>query len=932
MKEKVTTLPPHVPFLETLADYLVSQNNPVTLAHHTIFLPTQRACSKLADILCDKSPNHATLLPKLIPLGIMDEDDLSLSSWEGSQFMANLPPILPEEQRLALLTQMVQDFYQKSNQPLKTSKASFLASQLIQLINQVQTEGLDFNNLKDLVPEDYAKHWQITLNFLEIIGDAWPQLLAKENVLERAEYQRRLLECHTKYWEENPPTHPIIAAGSTGSIPATAKLLKTIANLPKGMVILPGFDTELREEVASSHPQHTMQNLLKTLEIGAQDVTPFLEDEKESKTRLLREIFQPSPQELPHQTVAKGLEGVSLIECAHLQEEATSIAIAIREALETPEKTVSLVTPDRELAQRVIQELKRWNIRANDSAGTPFTQTPLGNFCLLTASWIQESLSNVTLLATLKHPHGRPFKLLAQRLEKDFLRKQKSLQDITLEEESYLPEKLTILKSLRENASHLAKETNLSFKEVLSFHKELMATLADSPELQFQENEETHVFQNFLEKMGGDFDIILQQGDDYGEVLKSFLSLFTVRQKYALHPRLSILGLIEARLIPGDLVILGGLNESTWPPKSTGDPWFNQAMRKKFGLPDHERRVGLSSLDFIHAYGGKEVLLTRALRSKGTPTVPSRLLVRLESYLERYTMTLPRRDDLMTLARTLHTPEKRVILPPPTPRPPATVRPQILSITDVTTLMHDPYSIYAKHVLRLKPLRPLEQEPGPMEFGIFIHQVLEHLIPLEHTKEQGLELGQKFFGDYFQHSPEKTLWWHRFERILDWVLDTLKQAPVSKSWTEVKGSLTLGNFTLIGKADRLDLTPEGITIIDYKTGAPPTQKDLERGLAPQLPLEALILTQGQFEDVPKHSPNTLSFWRLSGDMEGGVITTYSGKMNDLLKTTLEGLKNLIETFSQKETPYLSIPYETGLYDDYHHLARIKEWSLNGGNA
>ncbi len=925
MTGRVSFIPPHLPFLKTLAQHLLTENTPIALAQHSVLLPTQRACLKLAEILTHHSPTHSTLLPTLIPLGGMDMDDIALSSLDSCEFMKDLPPLITEEERLGLLTGMVQDFYQKEQKPLKTSQAASLAATLITFINQVQTEGLSFQELKNLVPDDYAAHWQITLHFLDMIGDAWPKLLVQKGKIERATVQRLLLERRNADWEQNPPAYPVIAAGSTGSIPATAALLKTISRLPKGQVILPGLDPAVQVNVVSSHPQHTMQHLLKILEIDPVDVEPFVPPciTPHPRTHIMGEMFQETPKTLTKEEVEKGIATIRLTQCAHPQEESAVIALAIREALEDITKTIAFITPDRDLAKRVINDLKRWKIRANDSAGTPFSQTPLGIFCLLTSEWFQETVPPVTLLATLKHPHAKTFKNLGQTLEKDFLRKGTPFHRIVLDDDQFM-----FIKTVINDAKLFALKENVSFQELWDYHKHILKILSQDPLLMFNDNEETQAFQIFLEHMDTP-SFLLQKGNDYSTCFRHFISLVTVRQKYALHPRLTILGLIEARLIPADFMILGGLNENAWPPKPSSDPWFNQAMRKKFGLPDHERRVGLSSLDFIHAASCEQVLLTRSMRSGGSPTVPSRLLSRFQSYLKQNNLSLKIDDTLLTLSQDLHKPKERLLLSPPSPCPPLDTRPKSLSITDVTTLMHDPYSVYAKHILKLKPLKPLDYQAGPLEFGIFVHEILEHLMKGPVTKENGMALGQQFFQRYFENCSEQFLWWCRFERILDWFIQTTKDMGLPlRHFEEVKGTWSFDTFTLIGKADRIEENPEGWTIIDYKTGSIPTQKEMEKGLAPQLALEALILRHGGFDKITPTTIHALSFWKLQGDMEGGTITQYTKDLIGLLDVTDEGLRDLIETFNDPSTPYLSIPYEAGLYDDYHHLARIKEWRLN----
>lgn len=938
MKEQVSFIPAHVPFLETLAQFLLSTYDQKDLASSIIFLPTHRACEKLGNILCNKSQGQAILLPRLIPLGGIDGEDLALSSLSLYETMMGLPPLISAEQRLALLVQEIQNFYRQNNQYFKTSQACVLAKDLLRLIDQVQLEGLDFARLKDLVPEDYASHWQLTVEFLEIIAEKWPALIKKLNKIEPADYQRLLLEYYAKRWEENPPTHPVIAAGSTGSIPATAQLLKVIQSLPQGRVILPSLDPSLDDVPASSHPQHTMYRLLDALEIKAQSVVPLVgRQEGQEKTTFLNKIFETKPKSLEETKVKAAIRHLDLIECSSQQEEASVIALAIREGLENANQSISFVTANRSLARRVVQELKRWNIQANDSGGIPLSQTSVGIFCLLTAEWIQEKISLSSLLATLKHPYAHAFKRFAYMIEKRFLRQGIPFDHIDLLslEDTSFQEQYKILQTVLEKGRLLATQEQIALKDLWEFHKNLIGLLTQKTFSYFGETEEAQVFESFIKKLEENLlTLPLQKGEEYVDILNQFLTTLPVRKKTALHPRLSILGLIEARLVPADFIILGDLNEGSWPGAPSIDPWFNQSMRKQFGLPEHDRRIGLSALDFIQACAAPKVLLTRSLRVQGTPTVPSRFLTRMRSYLSRYNLALQKRALLLDYAQKLYAPESRIFLKPPVPTPPFLARPRSLSITDITTLIHDPYSIYAKKILNLKPLMSLEEKPGRLEFGLFVHDVLEECfkdLPLMY--ETGMAIGKKKFESYFQESLEHSLWWYRFENILQWIIKQVHKSSFKQSWQEVRGILDLslekGLFSLIGKADRIDETDQGMVIIDYKTGTPPSKKEIEKGLFPQLPLEALILSAGGFKDIPEQHLSSLSFWHLVGDREGGDILEYKENLESLITATQQGLIQLLEAFDKETTAYLSIPYQTSLYGEYHHLARIKEWSLNG---
>lgn len=940
MTAHVTFIPSHIPFLETLAQFLLARFSPVEIAQTVLLLPTHRSCLKFEEILRGLSPRETVLLPKLIPLGGLEEEQIFM---EGSlplqQDLMGLLPVASFEERLMLLTEEIQSFYVVQKKNLKTSQACALAKHLLHLIDQIQLEGLDFSCLADLVPEEYALHWQVTVQFLDIIGKAWPQRIKAIGKMEPKEHQRLLLEYYARLWQENIPDYPVIAAGSTGSIPATAALLNVISKLPTGLVILPGLHPTLKTQPSATHPQHTMYRLLETLEIETEEIVPLMDFPKQASDRFLflTNMFESASLSLSREDVQKSLQSFMLVECSHQQEEASVIAFAIREALEDSHKTVTFITPDRTLTKRVIQELDLWKIRANDSAGTPFSETPLGIFLNLTAQWIQKNMTSLTLLGTLKHPHACSFKHFAQTLEQQFLRKGSpfgSLIDYSKEGEKF-EETYKIVKALMEEGQALAIQEDVSFQKCWSFQRKILCTLAQTETLDLGTSEEKKIFEGFIKALDQYSEVLrLTQGDDYGALFQQFLSSFTVRKTYALHPRLSILGPIEARLMSSDFMILGGMNEGSWPSLPSIDPWFNQSMRQKFGLPGHDRRVGLAALDFVHACSAQNVLLTRSRRLQGNPTVPSRFLKRIEASLNRLGLSLASGDKLLKVVRAFYKPSTQKILLPPQPSPPVEVRPRQVSITDITTLMHDPYSFYAKKILRLKPLYSLDKVPGVLEFGLFVHDVLEHLFEELPTFEKGRTWGEKKFRHYFQEEPCHSLWWYRFENILRWVIKiTQVHSSPQFQWREIQGKLVFpfvtDFITLIGKADRVEAREGGIIIIDYKTGTPPTFREMETGLAPQMPLEALIAREGGFGDLSSKQVVSLSFWHLSGHEEGGEIIAYQERLEDLLTTTRQGFQKLIETFYTKRTPYLSVPYELSSYREYHHLARIKEWSLNG---
>src|SRR5215813_13911473 len=421
---RLFTIPPGVSFVDALAAGLLAETSgdPLALARYTILLPTRRARRALDDAFLRQADGRPLLLPRTVPLGDIDPDDVALAggdeAMETAPTIADLPPAIPALRRQLLLAQAVQTAGRASGSPMTIDQATRLAAELARLLDQVQTEQLTFERLRSLVPEDYAAHWQLTLRFLSVLTEQWPRILAAEGCIDPAERRNRALAVQAEVWRRQPPADPVIAAGSTGSIPATAALIGVIADLPTGRVVMPGLDHDLDDETREAvledpaHPQHGLCLLLRRLAVAPSDVrlwpTAGLPSTPPARAAFVNEALRPAAtterwRALPP-TIAAALDGVTRIDCAGPQEEAGVIALVLRSVAEKPGKRAALVTPDRGLARRVAAELKRWDVDVDDSAGQPLDQTPPGAFLRLTAEMLAEELAPVPLLAALKHP------------------------------------------------------------------------------------------------------------------------------------------------------------------------------------------------------------------------------------------------------------------------------------------------------------------------------------------------------------------------------------------------------------------------------------------------------------------------------------------------------------------------------------------------
>jgi len=975
----VYTIPAGWPFVDALAAGLTDMagGRPETLAAMTVLLPTRRAGRALADAFLRLGGGRPMLLPRMLPLGDMEDEELLIGGWdsglEPGDGALQLPPAVGGLRRQLLLARLVMARPDTSETP---EQAMFLARELARLLDQVHTERLDFAGLEDLVPADFAEHWRITLDFLQLLTELWPGLLAAEGALDPADRRNRLLEARRRMWLNAPPAHPVIAAGSTGSIPATADLLAAVARMPQGCVVLPGLDRvapdETWQHLAPAHPQYGMAQLIGHLGIDRAEVAdwPATAGERAPETRAMLINTALAPAEagqlaLPDPGEARAaLSGVERIDCPGPQEEAAVIALMMRRGLDLPGRTAALVTPDRGLARRVAAELRRWGIEIDDSAGTPLGQTPPGAFLALAAEAAADGLGPVALLALLKHPlaavGGTPAECrrLARELEILALRGPRPAPGLTGLRAALVQSRRKpspgLLEFLDRAQSALAPLTDAfaagpaPLEDLVAAHLRTAEALAATDAAAGGEalwvgeaGEAAAALMGDLIEAAPALDDI--RPGDYPALFEASMAGRQVRPRFGTHPRLFIWGLLEARLQRADMMILGGLNEGTWPPEAEASPWMSRPMAETFGLALPERRIGLTAHDFVQGLGAPEVVLTRAERVGGTPTVPCRWLRRLDNLLERLGLkgALDTDESWLEWAAALDRPASPRAAPPPAPKPPADARPNRLSVTRIETLVRDPYAIYASRILKLQPLDPLQADPGAAERGTIVHDALDRFIKdfpdeiPDDAERHLVEIGRALFESHLARPGVRAIWWPRFQRIAHWFIANerrRRQAGFTTAATEAEGELTIeglsGPFTVIARADRIDHRADvGYAVIDYKTGTAPSKGQVETGLSPQLPLEAAMLLSGGFAGLDPGEVAQLVYMRLSGGRQPGEERVLKLDVPDTVAKTMLGVTKLVHRFEDPNTPYLSQPRPQFLnrFGDFDHLARVKEW-------
>jgi ATP-dependent helicase/nuclease subunit B len=970
----VFTIPSGEDFVGALARQMLAEtaDDPLALSAMLVLLPTRRAVRALRDAFLARSGRRSLLLPRMRPLGDVDEDDSSLADAPS----ADLPPAVPELRRRLLLARLILGLGTQRGGAGTIEQAVQLAQELGKFLDQAQIEELSFERLAALVPDDYAEHWQVTLKFLEILTRQWPRILKGEGALDPAERRGLLLSAQAEAWREEPPDFPIIAAGSTGSIPATRRLLAVVARLPRGRLVLPGLDREMdeasRAALDETHPQWGQFRLLDAVGIEPHQVALWPGTKPTPRARLVAEALRPAGtteawRALDAEAIRPGLAGATRIDCPGPREEAAVIALRLRAALETEGRTAALVTHDRELARRVAAELRRFAIEIDDSAGQELALTEPGAFLLLTADMVAEAFAPNVSLAALKHP------MAAGGLAAgEFRRRVRSVEIAVLRGPRPAPG-LAGWRALLDGRDKAWLDPWLAGIEAMA--APFVAAMRGPTMLGALL--EAHV--GFAERLAADFETegakrlwaqvagatassfvleLAEAADDslppvdgsaYPGLLRALMQGHVVRPAWGRHPRLSIWGPLEARLQQADLVVLGGMNEGTWPPEAPADPWMSRPMRAKFGLPLPERRIGLAAHDFAQAFCSPEVVVTRAVRVAGTPTVPSRWLMRLDATLAAVGLDkLPRDGRWLDWHAALDRPDEVALRPaPPAPCPPLTARPRELPVTAIETWRRDPYALYARRILGLKALDPIDADPDAADYGIVVHRALDAFLaahargPLpDDALALLLEAGRTAFGAHLARPGVWAFWWPRFERIAGWFVEHEhdRRTLLEQSWQEVAGSHAIaapgGPFTLTAKADRIDRQADGrLVVFDYKTGTVPSAAEVLAGYAPQLPLEGAIAAAGGFPGIPPGEIASLLYWRLSGGrIPGEERAAAKAPPDELIRDALAGLAALVAAFDDPATPYQAQPHPEHLprYSDYLHLARVREWSGEGG--
>lgn len=984
----VYTIPAHRAFADALAKGLIAQHEGrdggLALARGIILLPNNRAVRALRDAFVRES-GSGLLLPRLVPIGDIDLDETLGNALAPMGEEASVPPAIGSSERLMILTRLVMAERAKLGEPVDLGEGYRLAVALAQTLDQLIVEKLTPHDLADARDEDLSAHWDKAFQLFSLLFDHWPKELDKRGCIDAAERRNRLLSAIAQRWTASPPDRFVIAAGIVTAAPAVAGLLRTVAHMSQGMVVLPDLDQNLDDaqwreigpvdgrppepgepEAQEAHAQFALKQLLHRMGVNRAEVALWRwgseHDARAARGRAISNAMLPAlltgtwPDIDPKE---RSLTSVTAIEAADPAEEAQAIAIALREAVETPERTAALVTPDRQLATRVSAHLARWGIEADDSAGRPLAQLPPGTLLLALVQAAAEAFAPVALLAVLKHP------LVKAGEERLGWLEQVRRLDLLLRgprPSAGLNGIATLLQAVGHRSEHLRdwwpQVSAILVPLEAAFAGErplpdLLAALRETASALTGERIWSGYQGHAAAALFADLETAAPHGPPtaaprgLAAMLGQALSGVAVRPPQGGHPRISILGLLEARLQQADLMILAGLNEGVWPGLPQPDPWLAPRIRRALGLPGLERRIGLSAHDFANGLGAPQVILSRARRDTSAPTVASRFWLRLRAMTGERWVEDAR---LIALARAIDRPDgPPPRYPQPAPNPSADLRPRRIAVTDIDRLRADPYAFYAAKILALPSLDPVDADPGPAWRGTAAHAVLQRWIEEGPRDPERLKaLAREMIAGAQAHPLMRTLWQPRLLKALEWVAEEVAgQAGTGRNilFGETRGEILRGGITLHGKPDRIDRLADGsVGIVDYKSGSTATAKQVKAGYSLQLGLLGLIAEEGGFaaQGVAKGtSVGAFEYWKLSkaqnrnfGSIQSPVDPDGKrGKVatDDFVGLVADYFDNAAARWLTGDEPFIARPHsDAPVFIDYDQLMRLDEWIARGG--
>ncbi len=953
-------------FFESLFEWL-SQNFSTQISDVTIFLPNQRSCREMREIFLQKNPqNSALILPKIKTISdISFEDFFDFLPQEAQEKIGGeiereeIKQIIDELLQIKVISGIDHLFFlsQKIQKlplfgdNLEPNQALSIATHLKDLFDEIEREEINLQKLEEVDDSDLSAHRQVTLEFLKNFHVQIKNALIKENIFFDTSYQNFAVQKFIQALREFGAKSPLIIAGSTGSVSFGKKLIQAIAQQENGYVILHGIDETAQNFDSENHPQFFLSELVKFLEIDKKQIVKIADEKFRLSSDARSDLL--SLTMLPFEETQKWQNNFSInkdeieknfkiIAAKNELEEARIIALILAENFYAAKKS-AVITNNQKLAKLLKYELESRNLPFNDSRNVGIFNSKLVNFILLILDLIESDFASPVLMAVLQNMlclTSQETKLL-QIFESEILRQDRNttgLVGITEKLHSVNKSELqNFFTNFCQNLAPLA--THKSRANIGAYTVSIIEVVENLSgkkwlELLAQESAQTELFE-FFDKLKKNHDFLINPKN----ALTSFQILFSqisYFEKSDATSRIQILSTMEARLLNHDLVIVASLNEGDFP-LIEAENWLGKKIRKDLEIDRKLKKVGQNAYDFCNYLCNPSVILTRSLNSGDAPSTPSPFLLKLETLCQKLEINFDKGEKsgeksreksgeksgekYFEILKNLNVVESSKIRRPE-PKPVKEFRPKKFAITEISKLISDPYSIYAKKILQLRELQKIDFEPGYAEFGSFVHKALEEFVKDPRDLETSLKYSAKIFKKYFLSQEAQLIWWPKFENIFTNFYEQEEILQWARSQTEIEVKLVLNEILINGKIDRIAFDFEELAnIFDYKTGQISSAKDVFSGIEPQLTIAALMLLEGGF----KEKINSLNYWKLSSSSENEIkkICGDSEEIKILAAAAKAGLARLFAYFSDEKNGYVALSDERR--NEYKNLARSQEW-------
>jgi ATP-dependent helicase/nuclease subunit B len=1005
MRRSLFSIAPDAPFLKVLASRILDgtlapdwpRQGPFWLSDMTIYLPTKRARLALIDIFLERL-GGAALLPNIYTMG--ESDEVENAFFAEPDLTATNPA--SKTARTLFLARLIEGWAHQAEKAQQVGFASppsaaeilAMAQSLGQLLDDFLTEEIDYRALSELVPDELAENWKQSLQFIQIVTENWPLFLEGQGLQEVASLRSEKFALAQQSLKMRYGERPVFAAGSTGSVPANARFLAEISTLPNGALILPGFDTSMSaadfgflldpQNKAHAHPQFGMAKFLRLLNSGPQDVVELSKSDH-TRAHVLHQALATAENTAhwheEREKIGDGMiaatDQLSLLSMPNEALESRAIALATRQTL-AENKSVGIVAPDRDQARQIIAELHRFDISVDDSAGVPLNQSPAGRLVRLMLQMVQSQFTAIDLVGFLTHSsvclgrdrgtlsalrevidlsilrglRGKPglagLKRAVEKAHSDPEPRQRPLNE---EEADAL---INLLEDMDRALAPIISAFESGAPSLMAIAKALpgvvLAIIKDDQDKVHAPHGYDQLSEWLIDLASGDVELSRIATGQFVSALSLLMSPVSVRPLERARHDVQLWGRIEARLQSADVMILAGLNEGVWPEDADPGPWMSRGMKMAIGLEPPERKVGLAAHDFLMALSAPQVILSYAERRGTSPADQSRFLKRLLAFVggDCETALKERVAHLKAWTTQIDAVPYVQPAPRPTPQPPAALRPRRLSITEIETLLRDPYAIYAKHILGLRPLDPLGAPPDFAERGNLIHDVLGDFIADGHdcaaadAHDKMMDMARSAYERLADVADRRDIWLKRFDAIAHAFLkhETTQNLHLALRHAEIRGETQLDiagvSFTLHGRADRVDQTQQGdFEIVDFKTGGVPSKKDMESFMAPQLPMAGLIARQGGFAGLGRGNSAVFRYIKLAHGPDTLNVTNFPSNQSaqEWVDQYWERFSRFAEMMLLRDdiamVAQLNPKPEQRFEGDYDHLARAKEWAPEG---